>query len=406
MNTVTKKIEVKIEHKSIQRDYWSQLFLDVISKINKGKIIIHTPEGETLTFGKSPGETVRLTINDWKVADNVFLSGDIGLGESYIAGHWESDNINGLIKLGIDNYDILKRVIAGARFKIAIYRFKNLILNRNTKSGSRRNIHAHYDLGNNFYQSWLDPSMTYSSALYDQEGLSLEQAQERKYQSMIGQLDYKEGQHILEVGCGWGGFMEYAAKQGIKVTGVTISKKQYDFAKVRLTQYGDLCTLKLQDYRDIDGMYDHIVSIEMFEALGQAYWTTYFKKITSILKPGGNAVIQSITMNNRDFESYSKGSDFIQQYIFPGGMLPSPEQVGIHSKKGGLKLVDEKAFGLDYAKTLLEWEANFTNVLDKVKEMKFGEEFIRRWRFYLKYCQGGFEAKKNGVSQFTFIKEG
>ncbi len=387
--------------------YWSKLFFKIISKIKKGKLTVITPSKETVVYsGSEIGEDVIVTINDWKFTENLFIKGDIGLGESYIEGHWDCNNINGLIKLGIDNYDVLKSVITGQIFKILMYRFKHLFVNRNTKAGSKKNIYAHYDIGNKFYKLWLDPSMTYSSAFYNDEELSLEEAQNKKYQHILDQLPLKEGDHILEVGCGWGGFMEYAAKRNYKVTGITISKEQYDYAVERLAQYVDLCTVKLQDYRDIDGAFDHIVSIEMFEALGMAYWKTYFKKISSALKVGGHAVIQSITINNSDFKSYSKGSDFIQQFIFPGGMLPSPNEVQKHSRKSGLRFLVEYDFGLDYAKTLEQWEINFSKKIDKVRECGLDEKFIRTWRFYLKYCQGGFEAKKISVSQFNFVKRG
>lgn len=385
--------------------YWSKLFFKTLSKINKGKITILTPDNQTIVYeGKEEGVNVTVSIKDWKFTENLFLKGDIGLGESYIEGHWESNDINGLIKLGIDNYKVLKRVIKGQLLKILMYRFKHLFINRNTRSGSKRNIYTHYDIGNKFYKLWLDPTMSYSSALYENESISLEEAQNKKYQNILDQLSLKEGDHILEVGCGWGGFMEYAAKRNYKVTGVTISQEQYDYAVERLAGYGDLCTVKLEDYRDINGEYDHIVSIEMFEALGQAYWKAYFKKLYSVLRPGGHVVIQSITINNKDFKSYSRGTDFIQQFIFPGGMLPSPKEVIKQSKKSGLRHLVEYDFGLDYAKTLKQWEINFSNAIEQVKECGLDEKFIRTWRFYLKYCQGGFEAEKISVSQFMFIK--
>ena len=388
-----------------QLDYWSKLFFNILSRVSKGSLEIETPDGQIICFeGKELGAHAKVKIRSWKFTENLFMKGDIGLGESYIEGHWESDNINDLIRIGIDNYETLKSVIKGQIFKVLIYRFKHLFLNRNTRSGSKRNIYAHYDIGNSFYKLWLDPTMTYSSALYKDQSISLEEAQESKYQQILDQIALKDGDHILEVGCGWGGFMEYAAKRGIRVTGITISKEQYDYAVKRLKHYGDLCTIKLQDYRDIQGSYDHVVSIEMFEALGQAYWRTYFKKISSVLRTGGHAVIQSITINNNDFKNYSKGSDFIQQFIFPGGMLPCPKEVEKQSKKSGLRLLSEFEFGLDYAKTLHQWELNFTKEIDQVKECGLDQKFIRTWRFYLKYCQGGFEGRKISVSQFKFIK--
>jgi cyclopropane-fatty-acyl-phospholipid synthase len=401
MNTITKNL---IKNSSVT-SYWGKLFINVISKISKGDLTIITPNGKQLNFsGDKKGEDVTIKINNWKMAESLFLKGDIGLGESYITNYWESDNINGLIRLGVDNYKEFGKVIKGAILRIAYYRFKHIILNRNTKNGSKKNIHAHYDLGNDFYNLWLDNTMTYSSALFCKQELTLQEAQENKYQKIIDQLNLSKGDHILEVGCGWGGFMEYAATKGIKVTGVTISKEQYDFAVQRLDKYKDLCNVKLQDYREISGKYDHIVSIEMFEALGQSYWKTYFNIISSVLNDNGKIVIQSITINDKDFKSYSKSTDFIQQYIFPGGMLPSPNEVVKQSKLCGLYMENEIKFGPDYGKTLDIWEKQFTDKLSKVKEQGFDEGFIRTWRFYLKYCQGGFEAGKIGVSQFCFTR--
>lgn len=383
---------------------WGSLFLKMLSKIEYGSISIATPEGDYLNFrGKEEGVHVSLKIIDWKFCEDIFLKGDIGLGESYIAGFWESDNINDLIKFAIDNKGQLERVIRGSVLKILFYRFKHL-MNRNSERGSQKNIHAHYDLGNGFYKLWLDKSMTYSSALFDKDGLDLFSAQERKYQNILDQLNLKAGDHILEVGCGWGGFMEFAAQRGVRVTGITISKEQFEYAKKRLEKFEDLANVELMDYRKIKGEYDHIVSIEMFEALGEEYWPTYFGILNSVLKKNGKLIIQSITINDQDFRSYRKGTDFIQQYIFPGGMLPSPNIFCKQAQEKGFHVLGSKEFGLDYAHTLNLWEESFSESLTKVKEMKFDERFIRTWRFYLKYCQGGFEAQKISVYQFYLTK--
>jgi cyclopropane-fatty-acyl-phospholipid synthase len=383
---------------------WVNLFLEMMSKIKYGTMTIITPEGDYLNYrGSEVGVHVSIRIFNWKFCDELFLRGDIGLGESYIAGLWESDNINDLIKFGIDNKAQLERVIKGSFFKILFYRLKHL-LNRNSKRGSQKNIYAHYDLGNEFYKLWLDPSMTYSSALFDKPTIDLLFAQESKYENILNQLDLKVGDHILEVGCGWGGFMECAAKRGIKVTGITISKEQYEFAKVRLSNYENFATVKLMDYRDIKVQYDHIVSIEMFEALGQEYWATYFNIIHSALKKNGKLIIQSITINDQDFSSYRKGTDFIQQYIFPGGMLPSPNAFKKVASEQGLKHYGHVEFGKDYGLTLKIWEENFSKALESVRAIGFDDKFIRTWRFYLKYCQGGFEAGKISVYQFYLTK--
>lgn len=383
---------------------WVSLFLEMMSKIKYGTVTITTPEGEYLFYrGQEHGEHVALRIFDWKFCDELFLKGDIGLGESYIAGLWESDNINDLIKFGIDNKVQLEKVIRGSFFKILFYRIKHL-LNRNSKSGSQKNIHAHYDLGNEFYKIWLDSSMTYSSALFDKSTQNLLEAQKNKYEKILNQLNLKEGDHILEVGCGWGGFMECAAERGIKVTGITISKEQYEFSKERLKSVEKFAIVKLMDYRDLVGEYDHIVSIEMFEALGQEYWRTYFNILHSVLKTNGKLIIQSITINDQDFSSYRRGTDFIQQYIFPGGMLPSPSAFKKVASEQGFKPFDDLEFGKDYALTLKKWEENFTASQEAVRDIGFDNKFIRTWRFYLKYCQGGFEAGKISVYQFCLTK--
>jgi cyclopropane-fatty-acyl-phospholipid synthase len=314
-------------------------------------------------------------------------------------GEWESDNVNGLIRLAVENENALKHIIKGSALSILFYRLKHL-LNRNTKKGSKRNILAHYDLGNDFYSLWLDDSMTYSSALFSSEGNNLKEAQLCKYQHIIGQLNAKAGAHILEIGCGWGGFAEYAAAQGFKVTGITISEEQHQFARKRVERFGPDVDIQLKDYRELEGSFDHVVSIEMFEALGKAYWPKYFEVISKVLKPNSSAVIQTITIRDESFASYSRGTDFIQQYIFPGGMLPGPARFVISAQKKGLELTGRTEFGQDYAKTLAEWESNFTRVEQEVRSLGFDNTFIRMWRFYLKYCQGGFESGKLGVSQF------
>ena len=384
--------------------HWGVLFLEMMSNIRKGSVTIVTPEEKFLKYtGIEEGEHVSIRINEWKFCEDIFMKGDIGLGESYISGYWDCGNINNLIKFGIENYNELERVIKGSLLKILFFRIKHF-LNRNSRKGSLKNVHAHYDIGNEFYQLWLDSSMTYSSAIFNSTDEELLSAQENKYERILKKLKLKNGDHILEVGCGWGGFMEYAARNGFKVTGVTISKEQYEFAKKRLSKFGNLAKVKLQDYRDIDGKYNHIVSIEMFEALGEKYWKKYFKMLFSILKPGGKLIIQSITINNNDFFSYRKCSDFIQQYIFPGGMLPSPKIFKDVAVKQGFIYRGDLEFGRDYGITLKRWEENFSSVLSIVKKLGFDDKFIRTWRFYLKYCQGGFEANKISVFQFSFTK--
>jgi len=390
--------------KSNRHSPLTKILLNMLTKISHGSLKVITPDGNLHHFfGAKNGEDVCVSINDWRFSEELLLKGDVGLGESYVLGYWDCDNINKLVKWGIENKKPLERAIKGSFTKILFYRFKHF-LKRNSKSGSIKNIHAHYDIGNKFYQLWLDSTMTYSSAIFKSSNEKLSDAQENKYQNILTKLKPKAGDHILDVGCGWGGFMEYAARNGFKVTGITISKEQYEYAKKRLSKYGSLAEVKLLDYRDIVGKYNHIVSIEMFEALGFQYWKKYFNVLYSILRPGGKLVIQSITINNDDFSSYKKCSDFIQQYIFPGGMLPSSKIVKEIATKQGFLHNENFEFGLDYGATLKKWEENFSNAMDKIKMLGFDERFIRTWRFYLKYCQGGFESKKLSVSQFNFVK--
>ncbi|WP_127716799.1 cyclopropane-fatty-acyl-phospholipid synthase family protein [Halobacteriovorax sp. HLS] len=396
------KVEINADSEHIP--YWGKLFLRAISRIDYGVASVTLPNGSAMDFrgSKGDGTHAHIEIYDWKFCEFLFTKGDIGLGEAYIEGLWASRDISKLIEFGIENGHALERVIKGSIFKIFFYRIKHL-LNRNTLEGSRKNIYAHYDLGNDFYSRWLDRSMTYSSALF-RENEDLYTAQQNKYENIFNNLNVKRGDHILEIGCGWGGFAEFACSRGVKVTGVTISKAQYDYACERLVSYGEMANIELVDYRKLEGKFDHIVSIEMFEALGQEYWKTYFKKLDDLLSPNGTAIIQSITINNADFNSYRKGTDFIQQYIFPGGMLPSVEVFEKTASKRNLIVTDRLDFGESYARTLNEWEKEFTKLYPDIHSLGFDHSFYRTWEFYLKYCEGGFRAGKIGVSQFTLSK--
>jgi cyclopropane-fatty-acyl-phospholipid synthase len=288
-----------------------------------------------------------------------------------------------------------------------VYRLKHL-LNRNSKAGSRKNIHAHYDIGNPFYQLWLDPSMTYSSALFtDDSGDNLALAQAAKYQRILGQLALRPGDRVLEIGCGWGGFAEMAARGGAHVTGLTLSTEQLAYAKQRLADAGlaGRTDLQLCDYRDSDGQYDAIASIEMFEAVGEAYWPSYFECIARNLKPGGRACVQTIVIADELFERYRKATDFIQQFIFPGGMLPSPSKFAQMAAAHGLRVSDEFKFGLDYAATLRAWRRAFHARLDQVRTQGFDDTFIRTWEFYLCYCEAAFRGHNTDVMHFTLVKD-
>lgn len=340
------------------------------------------------------GEKAHLKIRDWDVISNMMTKGDIGFAEDYRAGKWQADNLISLSALGLKNKKALDRLVMGGAFSRTASMFSYL-LKRNTIKGSRRNIHEHYDLGNNFYSLWLDPSMTYSSALY-QGPESLEQAQNNKYDRIIDCLNAKSG-NVLEVGCGWGGFAERAHGRGdFDLKGITLSEEQHIFAAKRTSGYADIA---LEDYRHQTGTYDRIVSIEMFEAVGEKFWPVYFSKLGSLLKPGGKAVIQTITINDMDFARYRNSGDFIRSFIFPGGMLPSPSRFKQEAVKAGLRVDSPFFFGLDYARTLGEWLTRFDAKRDEVKALGFDDGFVRLWRFYLAACAGAFKAGRTDVMQ-------
>jgi cyclopropane-fatty-acyl-phospholipid synthase len=277
-------------------------------------------------------------------------------------------------------------------------------LRPNTRRRSQRNVHVHYDLGNPFYALWLDRTMTYSSALFEGDtSRSLEDAQAAKYQRIVDVLQLRAGMRVLEIGCGWGGFALHAARQGIRVHGVTISPAQYEWARERVAQAGlrDLVTIELRDYRDLRGIYDAAVSVEMFEAVGERYWPTFFTVLGRMLKPGAHALVQSITMDDSRFAEYRSSSDFIREYIFPGGMLPGAERFRAAARRAGMACVESQSFGLDYARTLQCWHARFEENLDAVRALGFDDLFIRTWRLYFAYCEAGFVERRTDVRQFV-----
>jgi cyclopropane-fatty-acyl-phospholipid synthase len=313
-----------------------------------------------------------------------------------------------LIELLIRNRSVIEALIYGTWWGSLLYRAKHF-LHRNSRSGSKKNIHAHYDIGNRFYHLWLDPSMSYSSALFSApDDTDLERAQWAKYRRIIDQLDLAPGAKVLEIGCGWGAFAEVAIREkDAHVTGLTLSTEQLDYARQRLQKAGlaDHADLQLCDYRDSAGQYDAIASIEMFEAVGQQYWSSYFECVARNLKTGGRACIQTIVIADALFERYRKGTDFIQQYIFPGGMLPSPSEFRRCAAEHGLTVVDEFCFGLDYAETLRQWRHSFTLQLAAIERQGFDVHFLRTWEFYLAYCEAAFRASNTDVIQFTLVKK-
>lgn len=383
----------------------AKLILQLLKKIKHGSLRLECPDHTILNYGDH-SQPVTLSFKNWQPCIAAVKSGDIGFAESYIQGDWTTDNLPRLLEFFIHNRQAVEAAIYGTWWGSLLYRIKH-IFNRNSRSGSRRNIHAHYDIGNNFYRLWLDPSMTYSSALFKEEQYSLEQAQQAKYARIYSQIDGHAGSKILEIGCGWGGFAECATKLGAHVTGLTLSTEQLEFARARLADAGldQHADLRLQDYRDTEGEFDAIASIEMFEAVGENYWDSYFSCVAQRLKTGGKACIQTITIADELFERYRKGTDFIQQYIFPGGMLPSPTVFRARAEKHGLDVVDECAFGLDYARTLSLWDQSFQAKKAEIFALGFDERFKRTWEFYLAYCEAGFRAKSIDLFQFTLQKK-
>ncbi len=380
--------------------------LKLLGRLQHGSLEVRTPDGAQLHFGNGGEPHARLEIADWDLCSRVLKSGDIGFAESYIDGQWTSPDVTALLCLFVSNRKSIEDAIYGSFIGGLLYRFKHL-LNRNTKAQAKKNIHAHYDLGNSFYKLWLDGTMTYSSALWDTNAdASLADAQTRKYEAIVEWIKPKAGDQILEIGCGWGGFAETATKMGAHVTGLTLSSEQLAYAKVRLQDQGlaQQADLRYQDYRDCPGQFDGIASIEMFEAVGEAYWDDYFRTVYKRLKPGGRAGIQVITIDESLFDRYRKSTDFIQQYIFPGGMLPSKTEFRKRAEKAGLRVASSREFGLDYARTLRLWRDVFTAKLAEVRAQGFDEKFIRIWTFYLAYCEAGFLERNTDVVQFYLEK--
>lgn len=378
----------------------------LLERLRFGSISLRMPDGRLLEFaGARPGPHAQLVLADWGVCSEILRKGDIGFAEAYIAGRADTEDLTQLLLLGALNEQAIEQAVHGRWWATLAYRLRHW-LRPNTRAGSRRNIHAHYDIGNDFYRLWLDDTMTYSSALFGGElSLSLEQAQSAKYGRILGELGALAGDHILEIGCGWGGFAEHAARAGCRVTGVTVSAVQLEFARARIAAAGlqDRVDLRLCDYRDLEGSFDHVVSIEMFEAVGERYWPGYFATLRERLKPGGRAVVQTITIAESKFERYRGGTDFIQQYIFPGGMLPSPERFRAEAADQGLAQTGMHAFGLDYAETLCRWHRNFDAAAAQVEAQGFDERFMRTWRFYLAYCEAGFRAGATSVMQAVLV---
>jgi cyclopropane-fatty-acyl-phospholipid synthase len=371
-----------------------------------GRLTLVLPDGtQRWLTGKEPGHAAVMTIHDYRFAARALKSGDIGFAEGYIAGEWDTPELAVLLETLVNNYDHIRRLFDGDPMVRAV-NWLGHRLNRNSRRGSRRNIHAHYDLGNAFYGAWLDPSMTYSSARFERPHQSLEDAQHAKYASLARLMDLRPGHSVLEIGCGWGGFAEFAAREvGAVVTGITISREQHEFARRRMFEAGlaERADIRLIDYRDLEGQFDRVASIEMFEAVGREYWPAYFRKIHDVLRPAGRAGLQIITIQDALFEGYGARTDFIQKYVFPGGSLPSEAKMAPVLSRAGLNKGRLERFGRDYADTLAQWAQRFEAAWDDIRRggTGFDERFRRLWRFYLAYCEAGFRSARTDVIQLT-----
>jgi cyclopropane-fatty-acyl-phospholipid synthase len=379
----------------------------LLTRLQHGTLDVQMPDGAQARFGSSAADAPKaaLRLVDWQVCSAALKSGDIGFAEAFIDGRWTTPDLAALLRLFIANRDAMESVIYGTWWGSLAYRLRHL-LRRNSRPGSRKNIHAHYDIGNPFYRLWLDETMNYSSALFEGDFTrSSVQAQQAKVRRALDECGVRAGDRVLEIGCGWGALAQEATvERGMRVTGVTLSSEQLDFARERMQRLGvaDRADLRLQDYRDIsDGPYDAVASIEMFEAVGREYWASYFQTVQRQLKPGGRACIQTITIRDDLFERYLKSTDFIQQYIFPGGLLPSPQVFRAEAGRAGLEVVNELAFGRDYAETLRRWRADFLSRESQVRRLGFDTRFMRIWEFYLAYCEAAFDTGSTDVMQFT-----
>ena len=391
----------------LKSDYSTKTILSLLSQLKNGYLKMTLPNGQVREFGdKASSLQADIQIFDWSVFKGLMSHGDIGFAESYIRGDWDSSNLKTILELAIRNRTILDKAIYGTWLGSIFYRVKHW-LRDNSKSGSRKNIHAHYDLGNAFYSLWLDPSMSYSSAWFSEGAKqALGDAQKAKIQRILSCLETNPDDHILEIGCGWGGVMEEALLSGRSITGLTLSREQKVFAENRLQSIESATSkphfeVRLQDYRDCQEQFDGIASVEMFEAVGEKHWPQYFETIAKCLKFGRKACIQTIVIADDLFERYRHSTDFIQQYVFPGGMLPSRDSFKAAAAKAGLQIDNEFAFGADYAKTLCIWRDNFNQKLQEIRELGFDETFIRLWNFYLMYCAAGFSERNIDVVQFT-----
>ncbi len=380
----------------------------IIRNWSTGVMTFVLPDGRQIRLeGPEPGPEATLIVHDYDFIKRTISNGTIGFGEGYMAGEWDTPDLSVLLEVLAQNYARFEKVSFGTPFMAALNLIEHAFRRDNSRAGSKKNIHAHYDLGNAFYSRWLDATMTYSAARFERPGEALPDAQRRKYRTLCESMGLAPDHHVLEIGCGWGGFAEFAAKDvGARVTAITISEEQFKFAKERMFRLGlnEKADVQLVDYRDVTGRFDRVASIEMFEAVGERYWPTYFGKVRDSLKPGGQAGLQIITIRDEYFAHYKRTPDFIQKYIFPGGMLPSEERLKLVTDRAGLTWGPISRFGACYADTLAEWARRFEAAWDEIKGLGFDERFRKLWRFYLSYCEAGFRTARTDVVQLSLVK--
>ncbi|WP_181707073.1 SAM-dependent methyltransferase [Chthonobacter rhizosphaerae] len=381
--------------------------LHMVRALRYGSLDVTLPDGRTIRIpGREPGPHGQIVIHDYRAIRRVLSSADMGVAEGYMAGEWSSPDVTSFLEVFCHNHHVVEEKLSHSPAVRLFLKVRHW-LNENTPRRAKKNISAHYDLGNSFYAQWLDTTMTYSSGLFPSGDEDLPAAQNEKYRHLARTTGVETGHHVLEIGCGWGGFAEFAAKEiGCQVTALTISREQYDFARRRIFEAGlaDKVAIRFQDYRDEAGLYDRIASIEMFEAVGEKYWPTYFRTLHQRLKPGGAAGLQVITIQDRLFDQYRATPDFIQRYVFPGGMLPCPAALDRVSTAEGMTKVAELVFGRDYARTLALWRDRFWASWPALEPLGFDTRFKRLWEYYLHYCEAGFRSGMIDVRQIVYAR--
>lgn len=382
----------------------AKVLLGWLTRLRRGRLDGSLPSGRAFVIqGAEPGINGTMHFHKpLRMISRIITRGSVGFAESYMAGEWSSPDLPHLLELMLRNEDAFSHRMEPNwvhRLRLSLHHQKR----RNTQRGSRRNIADHYDLGNEFYRHWLDETMTYSAAVFDHPDQPLADAQRNKYQLLLNAIHARPGDHILEIGCGWGGFAIAAAKRGMRVTGLTLSSEQLAWARRSVEQAGvsDLVELRLEDYRDTTGRFDHAVSIEMLEAVGEEYWPAYFRMLRDRVKPGGHIGLHGITIAEDRFDEYRRSPDFIQRYIFPGGMLPTPERLSKECRHAGLDQVESTGLGQHYAQTLLQWDERFAQVRATIEQLGFDERFINMWRYYLAYCYAGFRTGSIDVKRLV-----